>query len=131
MSSARPLQELLNYINSLVRSLGEIIQTIRSNIKLSLGWSVFVFLLGVVTTIIFYKLERFQNLTDIVKIGPTLLTSSVTAFQIRPILVSRERLVSYTSLQNRLMGCEGLSPQIIEELAAEAVKALEELRKRD
>lgn len=98
---------------------------------LSAGWSGVLFLLGIGATIVLYEVQRFQNIPDLVKVGPTLLTSSLTAFQIKPILVNRERIVSYRSLRGRLQNCDGLPQAQVDALIAEAIQALQELRKRD
>lgn len=128
--SSTPLQQLLNYVNELIRSFDELITTLKGNMKLSVGWTAFVFLLGLATTAVFYKLQRFQNMNDVVKLGPTLLTSSISAFQIKTITVGRERIVGFNSLKGRLQNCSGLAESQIDVLVAEAVAALKDIRER-
>ena len=131
MSSTPTLNKLIKYISDLINSLDDLIKTIRGNMKLSVGWTAFLFLLGIATTAFFYRLQRFQNMPDLVKIGPGLLSSSVSAFQIKMIMVSRERIISYDSLKRRLQNCDEWPEPQIEALIAETVKALDDLRKRD
>lgn len=131
MSSIPTLTKLLNYIAELIKSLDELIETIRGNMRLSMGWTAFLFLLGFAATVVFYSAGRFQNMPDLLRIGPALLTSSVSAFQIKTIMVSRERIISYKSLRSRLLTCNEWPEPQIDALIAETVKALEELRKRD
>lgn len=126
-----PLNKLLNYVNELIRGLDELISTLRGNMMLSAGWSGGVFLVGVGVTIVLFNFESLQKIPDLVKLGPTLLTTSVTAFQIKPILVSRERIVGFRSIKGRLANCAGLPEAKIEALVTEAEKTLDELRKRD
>jgi hypothetical protein len=126
-----PLDKLVNYVNELIRSFDELISTIRGNMRLSAGWSAAMFLAGVTATFVLYRFQSLQKVPDLVKFGPTLLTSSITAFQIKPILVSRERIVGFRSIKGRLQNCAALPEARIEKLIAEAEETLDELRKRE
>jgi hypothetical protein len=125
-----PLEKILNYVNELIRSLDELITTLKGNMMLSFGWTAFLFLLGLVTTAVFYRLQRFQNMPDLVKVGPSILTSSVAAFQIKTITVSRERIVGFRSLKGRLQNCDGLPEPKIEGLISETEEAIKQIRDR-
>jgi hypothetical protein len=128
--SSDSIRKILNYVNELIRSLDDLISTIKGNMILSFGWTGFLILLGLGITAVFYRLQRFANVPDLVKVGPSILTSAVAAFQIKTITVSRERLVGYRSLKGRLQNCEGLPDPKIQGLITETEEAIKSIRDR-
>jgi hypothetical protein len=74
------------------------IQKQRGNMRISLAFSVALLMIGVLLTIWSVSSERTAGFSEIMKIGPMLITSAVAALPLKAFLSYRMRIAAYDCL---------------------------------
>jgi hypothetical protein len=78
------------------------IDTQRRNIQIYVCWLACILIIGIVISFYLYLSSKNDKLIEIIKLGPTLISTSITIFPIKLILSSRCRIASYRVFQDSL-----------------------------
>ncbi len=100
----------------------EQIRVQRKNIWIAVGWAVALLGVGTALTTIFVvgAGSAASKVPDLLKLGPLILSTALTAFPCKMLLSSRSRLASYGYLYRNLPS-EAADPRLVE-VAIEAMK---------
>jgi len=97
------------------------IQTQKGNMRISLAFSVGLFLLGILVTLWFLGAGNdIKGFPDLMKLGPMLVTSAVAALPLKAFLNYRTRIATYVFL----LGCNSDADPAAAQVLVEAMKNL-------
>jgi hypothetical protein len=96
------------------------IQTQRGNMRISFAFAVGMLLTGIFVTLWFLRFGSVSAYSDIMKLGPMLITSAVAALPLKAFLSYRTRIATYVFL----LSCCSDSDPTASQLVAEAIKNL-------
>src|SRR4029453_16014626 len=102
------------------------IRTQKQNLWLSVGWAVLLFLIGVIGSIIWLKLETHPDskTLDIIKLGPFFVTTAVSSFPINRIMGCRERINYFIHVKYCIDNPACLPPDQMQKLIEAVVDAI-------
>lgn len=74
----------------------------KNNILISTSWAIFLLLIGVVATILCFKLDKSiaTKIPDLMKMGPLFVSTAVISFPFKEFLCSRSRIATYKFLRD-------------------------------
>ncbi|KAA3615340.1 MAG: hypothetical protein D8M58_22280 [Calditrichaeota bacterium] len=108
--------------------LGDQIRVQKGNVRFSLIWFIILLLIGIVGTILLYKIV--SEIPDILKVGPSVILAAISSFQIKTIIVTRERISAFLSLKIRLDSAQGLPDTQIAAVEQIVIDTIKEVVKR-
>lgn len=89
--------------------------------RISLGFSLALLLLGILVTVWFLRSgSAFSSYPDLMKVGPLLITSAVAALPLKAFLSYRTRIATYVFLLDH---CSDPDPAV-SQVVVEAIKNL-------
>jgi hypothetical protein len=103
------------------------IKTQKQNLWISVGWACLLFLIGVIGSIIWLKLDNTDNKSlDIIKLGPFFITTAVSSFPINRIMGCRERINYFIHVKYCIDNPSCLPPDQMQKLIEAVVEAIKD-----
>lgn len=99
----------------------EQIGTQKRNIQIYLCWLSCMLIIGFAISCYLFLSSKNDKLIEIIKLGPTFISTSITIFPIKLIMSSRSRIVSYKAFQDSLKEGNGPDNDVID-CIKEAIK---------
>ncbi|MFX0198567.1 MAG: hypothetical protein ACFFCW_20800 [Candidatus Hodarchaeota archaeon] len=117
-------------MQALEQLLNEQIRVLQVNGRLAIVWSLSLFTVGLLATIVLYYLPATQSLGDLAKVGPGVIMAAISSIQFKTIAVSRERLSFLRTLREQIAGTNQLESKEKETIVEMVIDAIKESGKR-
>lgn len=118
-------------VRILISGLEHAIKTLRRNCNFCFCLSLLLIVVGAGITILVSRSREYGSLTEVLKLGPSMVALGGTLFPIRVILNNRERIVYLQLLKTSLEGSRKLPEPYLNSLMEEAREALRKLGERE